>query len=61
VTNELRHIDYDGLRERARALRREAVSDMLDAAVAWVASLPAQISGRAQLQARGSAPCTAEC
>lgn len=59
MTNELRHIDYDRLRERARALRREALSEMLDAAVAWLAGLPARIGARTQLHARGSAPCAA--
>jgi hypothetical protein len=60
-TNDNRHIDYDAARERAHALRRQAISEMLDAAVAWLAGLPARIGGRTQLQARGSAPCAADC
>jgi hypothetical protein len=34
---------------------------MLDAAVAWLVHLRARISGGAQVQARSSAPCTADC
>jgi len=60
-TNHIRHIDFDATRERAHALRRQAISEMLDAAAAWLARLPARISGRAQAQVRGSAPCVADC
>lgn len=60
-TNDIRHIDFDAIRERAHALRRQAISEMLDAAAAWLARLPARISGRAQAQVRGSAPCAADC
>lgn len=60
-TNDIRHIDYDAYRERAHALRRQAISEMLDAATAWLARLPARISGRAQSQVRGSTPCAADC
>jgi hypothetical protein len=60
TTNELRHIDYDAVRERAQALRREALSEMLGSAIAWLARLPAKFSGRAQAQVRASALC-ADC
>jgi hypothetical protein len=60
-TNHIRHIDFDANRERAHALRRQAISEMLDAAAAWLARLPARISGRAQAQVRGAAPCVVDC
>jgi hypothetical protein len=60
-TNDIQHIDFDAARERAHALRRQAISEMLEAATAWLASLPEWISGRAQAQVRGSAPCVADC
>ena len=60
-TNDIRHIDFDATRERAHALRRQAISDMLDAAAAWLVRLRTRISGRAQDQVRSSAPCAAGC
>lgn len=60
-TNDIRHIDLDANRERAHALRRQAISEMLDAAAAWLARLPARIKGRAQARLRGSTPCVADC
>lgn len=60
-TNDIRHIDFDATRDRAHALRRQAISEMLDAAAAWLARLPARISDRTQSQVRGSAPCAADC
>jgi hypothetical protein len=53
-TNDIRHIDYDVYRERAHALRRQAISEMLEAATAWLASLPARISSRAQGSGRSA-------
>jgi hypothetical protein len=60
-TKDIKHIDYDAVREDAHALRRQAISDMLGAATAWLASLPARINGRTQASVRASAPCTADC
>jgi hypothetical protein len=59
-TNDIRHIDFDVYRERAQALRRQAISEMLDGAAAWLAKLIARI-GRSQVQVRDPAPCAADC
>jgi hypothetical protein len=60
-TNEFRHFDHDAIRERAHALRRQAISDMFDAVAAWAVKLVARVGNRAQAAGRRSAPCAADC
>lgn len=58
-TNGLRNFNYDAARERALALRSQAIGEMFGAAAAWLATLIARIGGRARRHIRGSAPCAA--